>query len=505
MSLAQSNFCSVYYGSKKIETLDKESSQQSLNMTIDEIFKRVTKNEFNEDLENSWTRLEQRRKKMGGRLDYEFGALQSLFSLKIEELEQVINDRNFCILIVNKINSIKSLKGVTPGGVKKTAYGLLLSHFLYHQDPNEIIYKDYNWEQFKKIPYFNKFKYLNANPVISKSSKNFAERVLKRIEYGYNYFEPETGGAYFKSFEHFGVVNLKQGEIFVNMPHLRLPLLYDMTITEIEKLILDRNFLKLVSEQFFNEFQLKRYPEFVRIGFERFADHNLTVETLADSLIKAAQLILSFKRVQEFPASKILSYNDFALLASLEGLEIKNFPVTYRFDSRSPEEINSTHGFMPNPEKMIGPIQMHSILTSKGSRYVSLSLKEANNDVLETIGVGKFALDVETNEYSKEIKNKMISEAIANGLISDGKDVELKMVYEYRIERISGIETSEWVSVAKEREVVAPYVNSQNIVAFRKVFILYGKKFIQSLYNETVMSSSPFNISTSYVKWQQLH
>lgn len=499
VAAASTNSC------REIFIIDKNVNLQTrlkIHSSVKDIMRRVENVEFNETLSSSWQSLRERRPELLARENFEFGAIQSVHTFKIEELIQILDNRSFCHSLTEAINAIPSLKGVTPQGLKRMAYALLLAHYLDKEDPQNIRYPKFTLDEFKVVPYFSRFNYLNAKPKIVKTPTNFAQRILLRMEYGYNYSEPATGGSYLKFFEPFNILKLDQDKITVYRPDFKLPLMYDMTINEIAELTRNEKFLHQVSEQILKEISLNRYPEFKNIGFGRVSASSLTVEKTGEYLKKGAQLILAVKKIHEAETHEHSTIKFFSDLATMEGLAVKTFPIAFRFDTRSPEEIKKASGFYPNPAKPLGPIHMHSIDVSTGARFVSVSTKEANTDVLQTIQAGKIGNQTENKMANLEIKDRLINQSLREGLFEPAEKTDLLALYEYKIENIIGVEAGEMVAIKSEKEVVAPFVNKKSITYFRKVYILYGRKYIDTPLHGRVMSSSPLNIAVHYGPWE---
>lgn len=498
---ASVNSCREFYRAEKV--LNHQTHLEITN-SVNEIMKRVENTEFNEEILETWNLLKKRRPELLAKKDFEFGALQSLFSLKPEELMRILDDRTFCHSLTTAINNIPFLKGVTPRGIKNTAYAILLGYYLDKSDAQNIQYSHFKFNDFKVLPYFSRFEYLNAKPKIIKTPTNFIHRIFQRMEYGYDYFEPNTGGYYLKYFEPFNILKIDQDNISVSYPYFKLPFMFDMTIKEIENLTTNEYFLQSVSRQLLKELLLQRSAEFKSIGFGRVSIHNLTEEEVGVSLKKGAQLILAAKKIHDSKAQNTLTLKEFSDLAAIEGLEVQNFPVTFRFDSRSPEEIKTASGFYPNLSKPIGPLLMHSVETSTGARFVSVSTKEANSDVLQTISAGKTAKQAEPTTANSEIKQRLIKQSLREGLFESGENTELLLLYEYKIENITGVEASEVVAIKSEKEIVTPFIKRNNITSVRKVYLLYGRKFVDTIFKERVMSSNPLNIAVEYGAWEPL-
>jgi hypothetical protein len=155
-----------------------------------------------------------------------------------------------------------------------------------------------------------------------------------------------------------------------------------------------------------------------------------------------------------------LSSDLFDKVIGLEGLQSQPFKDAYRFDSRTPADIQQLNGFFP--KKRLGTIYEHSDPNSQGVAFVSLSTTEGN----------KFNLAIQSVRKASKISNlSVLSQADLFILKSRGfKGSPLVLeTNEYHIKNVQAVRPHIASIIKEEDEVIAPFVSVDQVLRYRKV------------------------------------
>lgn len=157
--------------------------------------------------------------------------------------------------------------------------------------------------------------------------------------------------------------------------------------------------------------------------------------------------------------------------------------LSYKFDSRSPNEIVTAGGFFPNPEKNAYTLAENSLLrVNGGGNWVSATLNENNGFIAASL---KREVEQENLPFGKEDikKNGSIYSRYNNGSeveIENIKASEVKIYkvfksFEYRIQDVTGVKMDHKVKAhadLREVEVIFNKIDRNSIAAFREVYIV---------------------------------
>ncbi len=165
----------------------------------------------------------------------------------------------------------------------------------------------------------------------------------------------------------------------------------------------------------------------------------------------------------EAEGHQTLSPKLFFRIAELENLQIEVFPLSYRFDSRTPEEIIRSGGFFSN--KRLGTVYEHSAINSQGVAFVSLSATEGNYHNLSIASVRENAVKSDLSKLSDQEIVMVRQHAFK------GKPAVLE-TYEYRVENLGAVRPHVKSRIKEEDELVAPDVPIEQISFYRKVIFV---------------------------------
>lgn len=216
-----------------------------------------------------------------------------------------------------------------------------------------------------------------------------------------------------------------------------------------------------------------------------------------DRLQVDARIILSRIPLEGIEPGEVLTEQQLHEQAKIAGMRLRNYPVLYRFDTRSPKEIFSrpTRGMWPNPKFPVRSLIEHSLSGSAGSgNFVSTTTQPGNLlGIIDPLMPTAFPTPMSRRQKEQilnDLKQKQkfllysgvtqkfreVSIPLHKQDFGDKKPIyqdivsepQIFQTFEYQLRQINGVDTKAY-GVASEKEIVTTGVATENIVAVRRV------------------------------------
>jgi len=161
--------------------------------------------------------------------------------------------------------------------------------------------------------------------------------------------------------------------------------------------------------------------------------------------------------------------NNLELMSDVFQLDMVTHQRTFRFDTRSPNEIQSAKGFFPNPDKPEVTLIEHANADGNGGgSFVSLSRRAANFKILDSPYFNTNMQKVELTELPVKLQRQIVNSVFPHVEV---EKLIISFIYEYEIGPIKGVDIDKrFGPETSEYETVVTHVPQSTIIKVRRVY-----------------------------------